>query len=149
MDTAKGIRFATGASLAMAILQSICTAVFTISSVRLAIGLGSLVLAGTVFYTPIRWIHQDPIRVPMLILAAVGALVDLGVLVWRHRLRAQPSAQWRKTDKSPKQKRSERLQIAFSILTLLLVGTEQWLHAEVFHPSHPRATVNVSAPPKA
>ena len=50
MDTAKGIKFATGASLAMAILQSICTAVFTISSVRLAIGLGSLVLAGKTGY---------------------------------------------------------------------------------------------------
>jgi hypothetical protein len=47
----------TGASLVMAVLQSMCTAVLTISGIRLAIGLTAFALAGTIFNTPVRWFH--------------------------------------------------------------------------------------------
>ena len=64
----------------MAILQSICTAVLTINGVRFAIGLTAVVMAGSVL-GPVRWFHQDAIRIPMLILATVGATGSGGVVV--------------------------------------------------------------------
>lgn len=132
----RGMTVVGGASLALAILQSVCTAVLTISGIRLAIGLTAFAMAGTVFAAPVRWFHQDAIRIPMLIVATLGAVVDLAVLAWRQRLRAQPSAQWRKRPKSSREKRSERLQLALAVLTLVLVGVEAWTHAFIFHPAH-------------
>jgi hypothetical protein len=134
----------TGASLALAILQNLCAAVLAISGIRLAIGLTAFALAGTVFYTPVRWFHQDAIRIPMLALAALGAFVDLGVLAWRRHLRSRSSAQWRMREKSSKEKRSERLQLALAALTLLLVGLETGMHL-VLHRPHTHAVVQTNA----
>src|SRR5258708_32311999 len=103
------MKLLSGASWALAILQNLCAAVLAISGIRLAIGLTAFALAGTVFATPIRWFHQDAIRIPMLALATIGAVVDIAVLAWMRHLRSQSSAQWRKREKSCKEKRSERL----------------------------------------
>jgi len=128
----------SGASLALAVLQSLCTAVFAISGVRLAIGLTALAAVGGI-YAPARGFHQDAIRIPMLIVAAAGALVNLAVLAWIWKLRAQPSAQWRRRELSSKQKRSERLQVALAILTLVLVGLETWTHPKIHRSGPPPA----------
>lgn len=148
MVNTKGMKLLTGASLALAILQNLCAAVLAISGIRLAIGLTAFALAGTVFYTPVQWFHQDAIRIPMLALATIGAVVDISVLAWIRHLRSQPSAQWRKRDKGSKEKRSERLQLALAVLTLLLVGLETGMHL-VLHPAHPHAVVQPGAPSKA
>jgi hypothetical protein len=129
-----------GASLLIALLQSLCTAVLTISAVRVAIGLGALAAAGGI-YAPARGFHQDVIRIPMLVLASVGAIVNLLVLGWIRYLRARPSAQWRKREIGAKERRSERLQVALAILTLLLVGLETWTHPMV-HRSGPPPVVH-------
>jgi hypothetical protein len=120
----------SGASILLAILQSLCTAVFAISGIRLAIGLTALAAVSGI-YAPARGFHQDAIRIPMLILAAAGSLVNLAVLAWIWRLRNQPSAQWRRQRLNTKQKRSERLQVALAILTLILVGLETWTHPKI------------------
>jgi hypothetical protein len=135
----KHLRALGGVSLAVALLQSLCTAVFAISGIRIAIGLTALAAASGI-YAPASGFHQDAIRIPMLILATVGALVNLAVLAWIWRLRAQPSAQWRSRKVSPKQKRSERLQVALAILTLILVGLETWTHPMVHRTGPPPAT---------
>jgi hypothetical protein len=132
-----GLRVVTGASLVIAVLQSICTAVLTISGIRLAIGLTAFAMAGSLV-GPVRWFHQDAIRIPMLLIATIGAVVDLGVLWWMRRLRTQPAAQWRQRELSKKEKRSHRLQFALAVLTLVLVGAETWTHA-ILHPSRARA----------
>ncbi len=88
------------ASLVVALLQSLCTAVLTVSGIRVAIGLTALAAASGI-YAPARGFHQDAIRIPMLTLAAAGAMVNLLVLAWIWRLRAQPSAQWRQRAISP------------------------------------------------
>ena len=129
-----------GASFLMALLQSICTAVLTISGIRVAIGLTALAAASGV-YAPARGFHQDAIRIPMLILAAAGAIVNLAVLAWIRHLRSRPSAQWRRRELSPKQKRSERLQIVLAIATLILVGLETWTHPMVHRTGPPPAGV--------
>lgn len=126
----KQVRALGGVSLAMALLQSLCTAVFAISGIRVAIGLGALAAVSGI-YAPARGWHQDAIRIPMLILATAGALVNLAVLAWIWRLRAQGSAQWRRKELTPRQRRSERLQVVLAIATLLLVGLETWTHTKI------------------
>lgn len=129
-----------GASLIVAMAQSICTAVLTISGIRVAIGLSALAAASGI-YAPAKGFHQDVIRIPMLIMAAVGATLNLGVVAWIRHLRERPSAQWRRRELSPREKRSEKLQIAMAILTLILVGLETWTHPMVHRTGRPPAAV--------
>lgn len=126
MESPKSMRVVSFASLSMAILQSVCAAVLTVSGIRVAIGLTALA-AGAV-YGPVLRLHQDAIRIPMLVLATGGAVLNLLVLFWIWRLRSRPSAQWRLREISQKQRRSERLQIALAVMTLFLVGLEMWTH---------------------
>lgn len=125
-----------GASLVVALAQSLCTAVLTISGIRVAIGLSALAAASGI-YAPAKGFHQDAIRIPMLIIAAAGAVVNLAVVLWIWHLRARPSAQWRRRELRPGQKRSERLQVAMAIVTLLLVGLETWTHPMVHRTGPP------------
>jgi hypothetical protein len=142
---ATGLRGLSGASLIVAVLQSLCTAVLTISGIRVAIGLSALAAAGGV-YAPARGFHQDAIRIPMLTLAAAGALINLAVLAWIWRLRSRPSAQWRRQQLSAAQKRSERLQVLLAIVTLLLVGLEVWTHSIVHRTGPPPGAGSTNAP---
>lgn len=134
----KAMRTLSGASLLVALLQSACTAVLTISGIRVAIGLTALAAAGGI-YAPARGFHQDAIRIPMLWLAAAGALVNLAVLAWIWKLRAAPAAQWRRREISAKEKRSERLQVVLALVTLVLVGLEVWTHPMVHRTVPPPA----------
>ncbi len=133
LNNSKGMKVLAGTSLVLALLQSVCTAVLTISGIRLAIGLTAFALAGSTF-APVRWFHQDAIRIPMLAVATIGAIVDLMVLAWMRHLRSQPGAQWRKRQKSRSERRSQRLQVALAVLTLILVGLEIWTHILIHRP---------------
>jgi hypothetical protein len=109
------------------LLQSACTAVMAISGLRLLIGLGSLAAAS---FIPgfIFSIHTDKIRIPMMVIAVLGSVLNLYV-VWRIRsLRARPASQWRAQPVTAKQRRSEMIQIVLSILTLFLVAAELLAH---------------------
>jgi len=109
------------------LLQSACTAVMAVSGLRLLIGLGSLAAAS---FIPgfIFSIHTDKIRIPMMVIAVFGSVLNLYV-VWRIRsLRARPASQWRAQPVTAKQGRSETIQIVLSILTLLLVVAEVLTH---------------------
>lgn len=116
-----------GASVTMALLQSLCTAVFTVNSIRVGIGLAALA-AGSIA-APLVSLHRDSIRIPMLVIAVAGAVINLLVLAWVRRRRSRPEAEWRRRELSRKQRLSERLQVAMAILTLVLVGLEIWTHA--------------------
>ncbi len=134
----KQVRALAGTSFLLALLQSLCTAVFAISGIRVAIGLTALAAVSGI-YAPARGWHQDAIRIPMLIFATAGAVVNLAVLAWIWRLRAQGSAQWRRRELSRKQKRSERLQVVLAVLTLVLVGLETWTHPMIHRTGSPPA----------
>src|SRR5579863_2640012 len=101
------MRVLSGASFLLALLQSLCTAVLTISGIRVAIGLTALAAASGIYAPATGW-HQDAIRIPMLIIATAGALLNLALLFWIWHLRARPSAQWRRRELTPKERRSER-----------------------------------------
>ena len=114
-----------------AILQSACTAVIALSGVRVAIGLSALTAAAGI-HAPAKGFHQDAIRVPMMVLALFGALINLFV-VWKIRnLRGKPASQWRQQPVTKKKLNSERLQIALSILTLFLLAAE-WITHPMIH----------------
>ncbi len=134
----RGLGALSGASLLVVLLQSACTAVLTISGIRVAIGLSALAAASGI-YAPARGFHQDAIRIPMLTLAAAGAVVNLAVLAWIWKLRTAPAAQWRKREISAKERRSEVLQVALAIVTLILVGLEVWTHSMVHRTGPPPA----------
>lgn len=114
-------------SFVFILLQSACTAVMAISGLRLVIGVTSLV-AASVIPGFIFKIHAERIRIPMMIVAVVGSLINLYVL-WRIRsLRSRPASQWRVQVITAKQRRSELFQIAISVLTLMLVAIEILAH---------------------
>lgn len=129
----KRFRWLGWSSFVFAFLQSACTFVLATSGIRVLIGLSSLAAAaGT--DAPAKGFHQDAIRIPMMIFALAGTAINL-YAVWRVRsLRARPASQWRVQPVTPKQKRSEWLQIALSIMTLILLAAEGWTHHLIHHP---------------
>jgi heme/copper-type cytochrome/quinol oxidase subunit 2 len=124
------------ASILLALLQSLCTAVLTVSGIRVIIGLSALAAASGVYAPATGW-HQDAIRIPMLIVATIGAVVNLAVLAWIRHLRNRPSAQWRRRELSSKERRSQRIQIVLAVVTLILVGLETWTHSMVHRTGPP------------
>ena len=114
-----------------AILQSACTAVIAISSVRVAIGLSALAAAAGI-HAPARGFHQDAIRIPMMVLALAGSLVNLFVIWKIRKLRRNPASQWRQKEVPRRKLRSENFQIALSFLTLLLLAAE-WITHPMIH----------------
>jgi hypothetical protein len=114
-------------SFVFALLQSICTAVMAINGVRLAIGIGSLVLTTGVGADLVRF-HSDWLRIPMLALALIGSVTNLAILWNAHRLRNRPASHWRQIPLSPRKIRMDRIQLALSLLTLVLIGIEEYFH---------------------
>lgn len=114
------------------ILQSACTAVMAISGIRVVIGLSALTAATVGVNGPATGFHRDAIRIPMMIVAVLGSVINLYVL-WRIRsLRARPESQWRVKPATPKQKRSELIQFGLAYLTLALVAAE-WITHRIIH----------------
>jgi hypothetical protein len=126
-------RWLVWSAFLFALLQSACTFVVATSGIRVLIGLGALAAAaGT--NAPAKGFHQDAIRIPMMWFALIATAINLYAL-WRARsLRKKPAAQWRVQPLTPKQKRSERFQIALSILTFVLLALEWWTHSMIHHP---------------
>src|SRR3979490_1452346 len=85
-------RLLNWSGILFAVLQSACTAVIAISGVRVAIGLSALAAAAGI-HSPARGFHQDAIRIPMMLLAMAGSLVNLYVIWKIRRLRNKPAAQ--------------------------------------------------------
>ena len=124
-------RFINWSSIVFAMLQSACTAVIAISGLRVAIGFSALAAASGI-HAPAHGFHRDAIRIPMMVVAFLGAMINLYV-VWKvRRLRNKPAARWRQQP-VPKQKlNSERFQIALAMLTLLLLAAE-WITHPMVH----------------
>ncbi len=114
-------------SFFFAVVQSVCSAFVALSSVRLLIGaaafgsaLGLLKIADK--------IHFKAIRIPMMLVALVGSLINL-VAIWQvRRLRGRSASAWRQKTLTGKKLNAERLQLALSILTLVLLVFEYYSH---------------------
>ena len=125
------IKLLNWSGMAFAILQSACTAVLAISGVRVAMGLGALAAAAGI-HAPAHGFHQDAIRIPMMVLAFLGAVINLYVIWKVRRLRSRPASEWRQQPVTKKKVNSESFQIAVSVLTLLLLAAE-WLTHPMVH----------------
>lgn len=114
-------------SLFFILLQSACAAFMALSGLRLLIGIGSLAAATTGMHL-LASIHGEAIRIPMEIVAVAGAVINLSA-IWRVRsLRARPSSQWRVGSVPASTRRTEWIQVALAILTLVLVAIEWVIH---------------------
>ena len=119
-------------SFFFAVLQSICGAVVAINGLRLAIGIGSLALSTGAGAAVVRF-HTDAIRIPMIVIALLGSLLNLAILMHVRHLRNRPAAQWRQKPLSRHQRRTELAQLILSLATLILIGVEEYLHFGFHH----------------
>jgi hypothetical protein len=119
-------------SLVFIVLQSACSAAMAIGGIRVLIGLGALAAVTAGAQVPPGGLHRDAIRIPMMIVAVVGSLINLYV-IWRIRsLRKRPSAQWRQQVIPRKKMWSENAQVAMAVVTLVLVAAELFSHLYIF-----------------
>jgi hypothetical protein len=119
-------------SFFFALLQSICGAVVAINGLRIAIGIGALTLSTGAGAAMVRF-HTDAIRVPMIVIALFGSLLNLAILMHVRHLRHRPAAQWRQKPLSSKQKRTEFAQLVLSVATLALIAVEEYIHLSLHH----------------
>jgi hypothetical protein len=126
-------RWAVGlTSLFFIVLQSACSFVMAISGVRVLIGLGALAAVTAGAQAPPSALHRDAIRIPMMILAIGGSVINLYV-IWRVRsLRHRASSQWRRQPVSRRRIWGENTQIVLALVTLLLVAAEFFSHLYIF-----------------
>jgi MFS family permease len=129
-----GSRYLGLSAFLFAFLQALCPAVIALSAVRVFIGLGALAAAAGTNAAPRGW-HADAIRIPMMLIAALGAAVNLFVIWHVRRLRARPAAQWRIAPLAPGKLRSERLQIVLAVLTFVCLAAE-WITHPMMHHLH-------------
>jgi hypothetical protein len=118
-------------SFLFALLQSLCTFFLAISGVRLLLGVSTLIFASSLHFA--ARFHVDRIRIPMVLLALVGTLINLYAIRRVRRLRSRPSAQWRLQPVSPQRLRSERIQISLAVITLVLLAVEEIGHIFLHH----------------
>ncbi len=110
-------------SLTAAVIQAICVFSMAANSAKVALGIGSVAAAGSSSF-----LHSDPVRIPLMTMAAIGATVTLYV-VWKGwRLRNLPSARWRKRPLSSAERWRVGAALASSILSWLLVISEILAH---------------------
>jgi hypothetical protein len=128
-----GSRYLGISAFLFAILQTLCPAVIALSAVRVFIGLGALAAAAGTNDPPHGW-HADWIRIPMMLVAAFGAALNLFIIWHVRRLRARPAAQWRIAPLSAGKLRSERVQIALAVLTFACLAAEWITHPMMHHP---------------
>jgi hypothetical protein len=114
-------------SFLLAIVQSVCSAFIALSGVRLLVGAVAFASALGVLKFMDR-LHVDAIRVPMMALALVGSLMNLLALWQVWRLRKREASAWRMQEVSKKKARSERIQFALAVLTLVLLVVEEVAH---------------------
>jgi hypothetical protein len=111
----------------LAFIQSVCSTFIALHGIRLLVGIGAVVLASSAWHLAER-LHVDAIRIPMMLIALIGALLNLAALWQVRRLRRRSASAWRQQPLTPSKRRSEALQLALSLLTLVLLLAEGIAH---------------------
>jgi hypothetical protein len=121
------IKLINWSALLFAVLQSVCSAFIALNGVRLLIGIGAFAAASGALKLADR-MHVNAIRIPMMLLALLGSVLNLVVLWQIWRLRRRPASAWRQQPVSRKKKTSEFFQFTLSVLTLALLAVEFIAH---------------------
>jgi heme/copper-type cytochrome/quinol oxidase subunit 2 len=111
----------------LAVVQSVCSAFIALSGVRLLVGAVAFASALGVLKVADR-LHVDAIRVPMMVLALVGSVVNLVALWQVWRLRKRGASAWRMKEVPAKKRRAERIQFVLAVLTIVLLVVEEVAH---------------------
>jgi hypothetical protein len=119
-------------ALFFVLLQSVCTFFTALSGLRLLIGVSSL---AAIIRAGQTWdkFHTDLIRIPMIVFALCGSLLNLAALKRIRSLRARPAAKWRLKPLTTRTVQMERAQFVLSIATLILFAVEEEIHWKTFH----------------
>lgn len=110
-------------SALLAIIEAICLFLVTANGLAAVVGVSAVVLAQGVLL-----FHTAAIRLPILALASGGALLNLWLLWNQWRLRRSPAARWRIRPLTAKERRRILLIAGLSIVALILVAAELFLH---------------------
>src|SRR5882724_9623281 len=78
-----------------AVLQSVCSAFIALNGARLLIGIGAFAAASGALKLADR-MHINAIRIPMMLLALAGSVLNLVVLWQVWRLRGRAASTWRR-----------------------------------------------------
>jgi len=111
----------------LAFLQSVCSVFIALHGIRLLVGIGAVVLASSAWSLAER-LHADAVRIPMMLVAFAGALLNLLALWQVRRLRGRAASAWRQQRFTAAKRRSEVLQLGLSLLTLILLLAEEVAH---------------------
>lgn len=114
-------------SFFLAFIQSVCSAFLALHGIRFLVGIGALVLASSSWHLAER-LHINAIRIPMMLIALFGTLLNLLALWQVRRLRRRSASAWRQQPLTQSKRRSESLQLALSLLTLVLLFAEWIAH---------------------
>ena len=132
-QSALRFRWVGWSSLFLAIVQSVCTIFVALSGLRLLLGAAAFSAAIGVMKIADNRIHIDSIRIPMVMFALLGAVFNLVALWQVRRLRRRAASAWRQKMVSRSKFASEGVQLALSLLTLLLLAVESYYHLRQTH----------------
>ncbi len=110
-------------ALSVALIEGVCAGLVLLKGVALFTGLFAVSAAGAS-----SWIHEDQVRLPLIVLAAAAALLNLYMVGNGWRLRRNPAAAWRVRPLTAAEKRHTALVVAASLFTLALLAGEVYGH---------------------
>lgn len=96
-------------------------------------GKALLGIATTTAAAKSSFIHSDPVRIPLMIVSAIGATFVLYVLWNGWRLRNSSAARWRRQPLTTRERWSIGFALTCSLLTWILVIGEYLAHPIVEH----------------
>lgn len=113
----------TGPAFSSRFTESVCSAFIALNGVPLLIGIGAFAAASSALKLADR-MHIYAIRIPMMLLALAGSLLNLIVLWQIWRLRRRPASTWPQQPVSTRKKTSEWLPFTLSVLTLFQLAPD-------------------------
>jgi hypothetical protein len=128
--SASRFRWLNWSGLVLAFLQSVCSTFIALHGIRLLVGIGAVILASGAWHFA-EELHTNAIRIPMMLFALIGSLLNLLVLWQVRRLRRRSASAWRQQPLTPSKRRNETLQLALSVLTLILLFAEEIAHLKL------------------
>jgi hypothetical protein len=132
-QTVSRFKWVGWSSLFLAVVQSVCTIFVALSGLRLLLGAAAFGAAIGVMKFADEKIHIDTVRIPMVMFALVGAVFNLVALWQVRRLRGRGASAWRQKTVSRSKFASEKVQLALSVLTLILLAVESFYHLKQTH----------------
>lgn len=126
------LRWLNWSGLFLAFIQSVCSTFIALHGIRFLVGIGAVILASSAWSLAER-LHVNAIRVPMMLIALVGAVLNLAALWQVRRLRHRSASAWRQKPLAPGKRRAEAAQLALSLLTIVLLLAESVAHYKFYH----------------